>query len=495
MLFVGAALRRAWMCDDAFITVRMVDHLVHGRGFVFNAAERVLGITNPLWALLLSAPYAWLGNPYLGPVLLGLLLSALAALLLLVTARERRLGALVLLALCFSRSFVDFSTSGLENPLSHLLLIASYTVALRTPERVGCLSLLVGLCLVNRADSACLALPPLFWALARVRPRWRALRAALFGLTPAIAWFGFALIYFGFPLPNTVYAKLNADIPRHELTRQGLSYLVDTVVNDPLTALFIGVALLVSLRGARREAAARVFSLALLADLVYVVLVGGDFMSGRFLTAATAVSAVALCHFGAHFAADTARLRVLALGLLGVVFSLSFSPFRDERALEPREFPTSRIVNERAWYHEHLLLGSNVRPVTWRDGALYKDGVLAREEKRRVVTAGNIGMFSMGAGPGVQVVDEFALTDPLLARIPFLYDANWRTGHLGRPVPAGYLKTLETGQNVIVDPCIARYYDQLGLVIRGPLFTRARWRAIWRLNSPGGLTVRACPTS
>ena len=36
-----------------------------------------------------------------------------------------------LLALCFSTAFVDFSTSGLENPLSHLLVVVIYASARR----------------------------------------------------------------------------------------------------------------------------------------------------------------------------------------------------------------------------------------------------------------------------------------------------------------------------------------------------------------------------
>lgn len=53
--FVLVVLRRGWMCDDAFITMRAVDNLIHGRGFVYNAGERVLGFTNPLWALRFKA--------------------------------------------------------------------------------------------------------------------------------------------------------------------------------------------------------------------------------------------------------------------------------------------------------------------------------------------------------------------------------------------------------------------------------------------------------
>jgi arabinofuranosyltransferase len=44
-------------------------------------------------------------------------------------------------------------------------------------------------------------------------PTWSArARAAALGLVPAAAWTLFALAYFGFPFPNTAYAKLATGI-------------------------------------------------------------------------------------------------------------------------------------------------------------------------------------------------------------------------------------------------------------------------------------------
>ena len=51
-------VRSAWVCDDAFITMRTVDNLVHGYGPRWNPAERVQTFTHPLWAMLLVPFYA-----------------------------------------------------------------------------------------------------------------------------------------------------------------------------------------------------------------------------------------------------------------------------------------------------------------------------------------------------------------------------------------------------------------------------------------------------
>ena len=48
-------LRRAWVCDDVFISFRYVDHLLRGQGLVFNPGERVEGYTHFLWVILLAA--------------------------------------------------------------------------------------------------------------------------------------------------------------------------------------------------------------------------------------------------------------------------------------------------------------------------------------------------------------------------------------------------------------------------------------------------------
>ena len=48
-------VRTAWLCDDAYITFRTIDNLVHGYGLRWNVADRVQSYTHPLWMLALSA--------------------------------------------------------------------------------------------------------------------------------------------------------------------------------------------------------------------------------------------------------------------------------------------------------------------------------------------------------------------------------------------------------------------------------------------------------
>src|SRR5205823_14822555 len=48
--------------EDAFITLRYARNLAEGQGLVFNAGERVLGTTTPLFALLLAPVGALAGT-------------------------------------------------------------------------------------------------------------------------------------------------------------------------------------------------------------------------------------------------------------------------------------------------------------------------------------------------------------------------------------------------------------------------------------------------
>jgi arabinofuranosyltransferase len=47
-LFAVVLCRTAWVGDDAYITFRTVDNLVHGYGARWNVDERVQAYTHPL---------------------------------------------------------------------------------------------------------------------------------------------------------------------------------------------------------------------------------------------------------------------------------------------------------------------------------------------------------------------------------------------------------------------------------------------------------------
>ena len=99
---------------------------------------------------------------------------------------------------------------------------------------------------------------------------------------------------------------------------------------------------------------------------------------------------------------------------------------------------------------------------------------------QRVATHDMVGMFGYGGGPELYVVDNFALGDPLLARLPSA--SPWRIGHFGRPLPNGYVQTLRMGTNQITDSGLAEYYNDLRIITREPIFSARRFLTVLRMN-------------
>jgi arabinofuranosyltransferase len=83
----------------------------------------------------------------------------------------------------------------------------------------------------------------------------------------------------------------------------------------------------------------------------------------------------------------------------------------------------------------------------------------------------------------VHFIDDYALADALLARLPVRNPATWRVGHIEHIIPEGYLETLSSGRNRIKDENLAAYYDRLTLVTRGELWSLPRFVAIWKMNT------------
>jgi arabinofuranosyltransferase len=145
----------------------------------------------------------------------------------------------------------------------------------------------------------------------------------------------------------------------------------------------------------------------------------------------------------------------------------------------PRQIGTAGITDERAFYYRYTGLLRWTRDVPLPHFQWETEGREARANPRVVVRA-QVGMFGYFAGPAVHVVDVLALGDALLARLPA--KPRWRIGHFERPVPAGYVETIETGRNRIEDTTIAMLYERVKAVTQDPLWSRRRWRAIVALN-------------
>ncbi len=479
-------VRSAWVCDDSFITLRTVDNLVNGFGPRWNVAERVQTFTHPLWMLLLAGFYLFTREAYYTVLGISILIAAVAAGWLVARVARSTPGALLAVAvLILSKAHVDYSTSGLENPLTHLLLVlfaSFYLPAEGRKERPLALALIAGLLVLNRMDLLLLVAPALAVAL-RALPWKRGVGVALVGFSPFLAWEAFALVYYGAPFPNSAYAKLATGIPRIDLIRQGGQYVIDSITVDPVTLTAIAAAAVLAVwKGHRRE---RILMAGAGLYLVYVLWIGGDFMSGRFFSAPLVVAAIVLSRW--RPGRPRALVYVTAAAFVAVGLIIPVSPVRSgadyAEKRRGRAIGRARITDERAFYYAQtgLLRARPGAPMPDHDSA--REGREARAAGPQVVVRGGVGFFGYHAGPDVHIVEPWAVTDPLLARLPVPLDEPWRIGHFTRTIPPGYVDSLRTGTNRIADPRIARLYSALVIVTRGPLVTAERLIEIWRLNT------------
>jgi len=494
LLFAFAVLRNAWIGDDSFVTWRALDNLLEGYGWTSDPGQRVQGFTSVLWPLVVALPYALGVDIYWAAMGASLACSFGAVALLLRAARQAcavNAACVGVLWLSLSSAYVDYSTSGLENPLAHLLLASFFLklIARREGERPGLMFLLAALIGLNRQDHLLLVLPALASLLVTsprgggfempqlARPLRPIVIAALIGLAPLAAWLVFATVYYGFPFPNTAYAKLTTDIPGQKLAAQGVWYAMASLRRDPLTLLSIALAIGLAFR--ERSRVSLLVGLGLALYVAYVLRIGGDFMAGRFWAAPMLVAVVWL---SAGPLARCAPGELLALAAITSMLGLSMVEHMQADEKLACSVPPSGIVNERHCYFEHNALAENLRSFKYRTHPYYQTGRKLRRSGTRVVES-MPGMAGFAAGPSVHIIDGYALTEPLLARIPFRPTDHWRIGHFPRAVPAGYVATLETGRNLIVDPCVHRFYDALRTVIRGPIWSTARFVEIIKLNT------------
>lgn len=266
IVFVVQVLPGPRPVDDAYITFRYARNLAAGQGFVYNAAQPVLGTTTPLFTLVLAALKALL--PGIDFPWLALWISAVCDVVMIILLRRlvqsltRSVFVATTIALAYLLNPVrsGVALGGMETSLVVLCLVAT-AEAYVARDRLEQTALFGALATLTRPDA--LLLPGLIFLydiIARRRIPWKAIGIFAAVLAP---WLIFATAYFGSPLPLSIAAKTQAYFQQRALA---LTTLMDFLVlripfhNDRimLVALGIGLALLILLyvvgaRAARRR--------------------------------------------------------------------------------------------------------------------------------------------------------------------------------------------------------------------------------------------------
>ena len=320
------AWRLRWITDDAWISFRYAERLVHGQGLTFNAGERVEGYSNFLWTLWCAAGIALGVRPDAWSVASGVACHAMTIALLAAFAWQRATAAarhaeagdrtaggqalraafpLAAVLVALHRDHAIFATSGLETSLFTLLAVAGFLLVLDAPgrpRRAAAAGFVLGLAALTRPDGVLFAAIALAYLIVVSRRRLRDGAAYLAPLAtlvvPFLAW---KAVYYGDVLPNTYYAKSAS----RAWYSQGLTYIALYFRKYwvlPLGAAACALAV-IRPRGTRAKPSTGIDANARVAPLwgraaalaaafalsytLYVAHVGGDFMYARLLIPAT----------------------------------------------------------------------------------------------------------------------------------------------------------------------------------------------------------------
>jgi arabinofuranosyltransferase len=322
-----------WLDDDMMISLRYAWNFAAGDGLVWNVGEKVEGISNPLWTLLLVVPH-WLTSPNLVSLWVIVLNAILFVVLLLLTYRlTRALGGdglvagLAALALSTYAAAVHWAVAGGETVLLSILLVgmALALIEPRTARGLFVAAILGGLAFWTRMDAAIVVgvlsvLAGLARGTAPPRSEWMKAFFVLLAF-PALLTV-LRLFYYGELLPNTYYLKATGWDGR---TISGLHYVARLLGQH---GLLLGLAVAAILR--RRRALP--ILLAIVAQLAYLVYIGGDELPRQRFFVAIAPLLFATAFLGAQQIAERVAealaggesprpvlvLPLLALGVAGL---------------------------------------------------------------------------------------------------------------------------------------------------------------------------------
>ena len=486
-----------FQCDDAFIAFRYARNAVNGWGPTWNPPPfaPVEGYTSALWvALLATASLAGVPQPLAAEALsLG---AGLATSLLAVTWLRREepsgsvshvtLSGVALAGVVTNRTFLTWTSSGLETSLFNLLVVCWLYLGTDRRFRASALALTAALLALTRPDGLlyCAATVPIL--LGRQRPAAAVRSAAPLLLAAAhLAWRRYT---YGAWLPNTYYAKVSDAWPEAGLRYLG-SYLLEHGI---WLAIPVLLAAFITSGMARRLASADLARLglpaaALLAHVGYYIFrVGGDHFEFRVLSHTVVPTFVTLAWATNRLAGRKAPLLLLAIVVAS--WPLAWTHHLLGRDLQTRAEtealylpvaphlppPLSSLaaVNDelQSWlitryigrrHREHVVFRAHLEQSLAQPEELVR---LDWSANRPIAAARSVGVVGWRFHEAA-IIDELGLNDPVIARGPLRHadGSIRRMAHERRP-PEGYLACFREnltrdGRGLLVDPSVPPMSD------------------------------------
>lgn len=254
-------------CDDAYIYFVYVKNFVHGYGFVYNpGGEKVEGFTSLLWVLISSVFYLISSHFQVLLIILNIFLVSYALYRIValidkyfVAVRPRIISfssIFFLFILFIVKGYLDWTVfslmeSGLWSCLLIVLSVFLLEVAageVKTSRQNLLFTGLTGLLVITRPESFLWGFVFLFIYGVLYYRNGNSIKASfrllilplLFFIVCIIALVAFRLSYFGYPFPNTYYAKVSSD--KIYNLKEGLVYIAKFVYVYPFYFVSIIIA-------------------------------------------------------------------------------------------------------------------------------------------------------------------------------------------------------------------------------------------------------------
>lgn len=296
--FVTDSGRYFLLADDAMISMTYARNLFQGNGLVWQEGDRVMGITNIGWTLIMAGLHVFglpPRNVSLPVIALGLLINL--ALLSLLFNRIQKLSNTIIagyltLWLALFAPLIFWSVHGFETALQTLLITLAFLPLIDQSRRqlLFLSPIIAALAVIVRPDGIiALAVILLSFVSARKLPtpnkrRW--INSAIIAVLLIAALIAFQKNYYGDLLPNTYYLKTSGGA---RSIIGGVKYLGRWLFFNG--AIFAGLLFLLRLPAILSKRDTRVYpTIFALLWICYVIWTGGDaFPRSRFLLPVTPI--------------------------------------------------------------------------------------------------------------------------------------------------------------------------------------------------------------
>ena len=440
-------LWKAWISEDAFITLRHVDNFIKGFGPAFNITERVEGFTHPLWFSVLAF-FRWIGFSPKGAALFPALMASFAALYILffkIRVKDKTGSTLFLnpaaAILIGTSAFIDFGTSGLETALSYLLLVlyAKFILENRWLQQPMLTGLIASCLVLNRPDFGIfLVLLFVLYVYELATKKILLKQFYRFLIFPVLLVGGYQIFrmgYYASLLPNPFYAKSGSGA----YWSQGLKYLWDLFQGSLVPVVLFLAILMFFLKKNHGNLKNRL--LVLFSGMLhgfFVIRGGGDFMHGRFLLPAFLLITLSQTGVFDKLLEKKKALKIVCVAACLIFFFSSLHVIPIQKRGQPLH---NNITDERFFYYKDSIipikhLFTDTMIMIWKTiGVNYRN--LGERTKMNVrIAYKNVGFTGFYAGQRIYVLDELGLNDPVISRT--ILTRRKRPGH-EKNAPFGYL--------------------------------------------------------